>query len=200
MENPFMNGFCLISIYGCFLNFMSQLLNVLLVCACACLVSCSKEQQYYFKDEGFEVLIQKESDSLYHIVKINEHNDSTFWELPYPVYQCKYADINHDGQKEVIVGVIKPTRMDSISRKRIFVFKHIEDYIRPLWLGSRFGMPVEDFNVSSEGPERLLVMEIEKEKNFAVAVYEWDRFGFKFIKYEKRNGSFSQANSLIHEL
>lgn len=131
---------------------------------------------------------------------MNDFGDSTFWELPYPVYQCKYTDINNDGKKEVVVGVIKQTRFDSIEGKRVFVFKLVEDEIRPLWLGSRLGMPIEDFSVRiSDTLNYLVTIEVEREDGFAVAEYEWDRFGFKLIKYVRRNCSFSEAKSLLDE-
>ncbi len=165
----------------------------------ALLLSCQQKPSYHFESTNGEILIQQRSDTTYRIASINQQGDSTFWELPYPVYQCKVADINGDGSKEVIVGVIKPTRFDSVTRKRVFVYKQVEDVIRPLWLGSRLGMPLEDFSVmETETGNRLFTIEQEAERGFAVGEYEWDRFGFKLIRYVIRNCSFREAKSHLN--
>jgi len=157
-----------------------------------------KKNNFDFKDEAFHVYIEKLSDTTNRIVNINHKGDSSYWNLPYPVYQCKYADIDSNGLNELIVGVIKTTRFDQSMRKRVFVFKHYDNDIRPLWLGSSLGMPIKDFDIN-EVKNQLVTIEYDKDNTYAVANYEWDRFGFKFMGYTKRNCSFELAKTLINE-
>lgn len=120
------------------------------------------------------------------------------WKLNYPVFHFECADINADGNEDILVGVIKPTRYDSISRKRIFIFKLIDGYIRPLWLGSRMSQPLEDFSVVRLGTINLLrTIEFEQNEKYLVADYKWQGFGFTFVKYVIRNSSIEDARKIL---
>ncbi len=120
------------------------------------------------------------------------------WKLNYPVYHFECADIDADGNDDIIVGVIKPTRFDSISRKRIFIFKLIDGYIRPLWLGSRVGQPLEDFKVVRGDSLNLIrTIEMEQNGNYLVADYKWQSFGLTFVKYVSRNINLKEARNLL---
>src|SRR5438132_1568996 len=57
--------------------------------------------------------------------------------LNYPVYHFEVGDINGDGRKEILLGVIKTTHFDPVSKKRLFIYKFDKTKIRPLWMGSR---------------------------------------------------------------
>lgn len=48
---------------------------------------------------------------------------SSEWPLRYPVYRFAVGDINEDGSDDIVVGVVKKTRRDSVSRKRLFIFQ-----------------------------------------------------------------------------
>jgi len=143
-------------------------------------------EEHCYQDEERTVCIETR-DSVQRLLNIHKE-DTAYWELKYPVYQFLYEDISNNGEKNILVGVIKPSRFDSVVRKRLFVFKFYEEEIRPLWLGARLGMPIENFYVETiDGKNYIKAIEQEKNGNYATALYEWDSFGFKFIKYLDRN-------------
>jgi hypothetical protein len=122
------------------------------------------------------------------------------WKLDYPVFHFECADINEDGTTDILVGVIKKTRFDSICRKRIFIFKLFEGYVRPLWLGSRVSQPLEDFKVIHSKPQNL-IRTIEREENgkYLVAEYKWKGFGLTFVKYTIRHVDLQKAIFLFNK-
>jgi len=121
------------------------------------------------------------------LVHVTVAGDTHSWPLPYPAYQFLFEDISNNGEKDILVGVVKKTRFDTIERKRVFVFKIFENEIRPLWLGSRLGMPIHDFEVKRiNGENYLQAVEEEQSGKYAVTLYQWDQFGFKFIEYLHR--------------
>ena len=110
------------------------------------------------------------------------------WKLNYPVFRFLSADVDGDGTKDILVGVIKPTRFDSVSRKRIFIFKLLDGHIRPLWLGSRVSRPLQDFNTIPIGGVAVIrTIELEQNGKYLVAEYKWQGFGLTFSKYIARN-------------
>ncbi|GAA4107342.1 hypothetical protein GCM10022393_02550 [Aquimarina addita] len=155
-------------------------------------IACSeKEPVLTVKNNGISLI--KEHDSLYYIeIKSNELVDH--WELPYPVYQFKVGDIDNDGKEDMMVGVIKTTRFDTVSGKRLFIFKNYKGYVRPLWLGSRLSQPLIDFNfVITDSGARIRSIEKEKSGNVLVAEYKWRRFGLEFTRYLDREIDHSTA-------
>ena len=141
--------------------------------------------------------LSKENDTLYYL---NLKTDSGIdkWELPYPVYRFETGDINGDGSIDALVGVEKTTRFDPVVAKRIFIFQNIDGKVRPLWLGSRLGKPIEDFTVVRED-SCTYIRSIEKERDgkFLVADYCWDSFGVKFIRYICREFDFESAKEYL---
>ena len=116
------------------------------------------------------------------------------WELPYSVYQFQIGDIDENGSKDVIVGVVKATRFDSTRANRIFIFKNYQGYVRPMWLGSKLSKPLVDFRFyqSGNGP-RIKSVEKEKEGKYLVAEYKWRKFGLEFVQYIEREISIDEA-------
>jgi hypothetical protein len=121
------------------------------------------------------------------------------WKLNYPVYQLQHADVNGDGLEDMAVGVIKTTRFDPIRRKRLFIFKLFDGYIRPLWLGSRVGQPLEDFRLISQKPFTLIrTIEKERDGSYLLAEYRWRGFGLEFQQYLQRNTSLAEAKQRLN--
>ena len=58
------------------------------------------------------------------------------WKIDYPVYRFQQCDIDGDGTREAVVGVVKPTRFDRSIARRVFIFKNFRGWIRPMWMGS----------------------------------------------------------------
>lgn len=122
------------------------------------------------------------------------------WDLPYPVFHVEVGDVDGNGTDEIIVGVIKATRFDPVVRKRLFIFKLVEGYIRPMWLGSRVSQPLESFHLVA-GKDHPYIRTVEKEQDgkFLVANYHWDVFGLEFENYLVREVSFVDASQLLYD-
>ena len=122
------------------------------------------------------------------------------WMLPYPVFQFRISDVNSDKNPDILVGVIKTTRFDTVNRKRIFIFQIYDHRIVPLWLGSRVSQPLVDFNTIIKN-DMVFIRTIERERkhHYLVAEYRWKSFGLEFMKYIKRNVILDEANVLLKE-
>jgi hypothetical protein len=123
------------------------------------------------------------------------------WPLRYPVFKfIKGGDINQDGNEDLMVGVIKATRRDSVVRKRLFLFQIKNKIIIPLWLGSSVSHPLEDF-ISYQNDSTVIIRTIEKENNdrYLVADYTWRDFGLNFEKYIKRDLTLDMAKTIMNQ-
>lgn len=172
------------------------LLSILTITGCG-----NKANRYTYLNENntIDIKLEQSSDTIY---SLNLYlNDSLYseWELKYPVYNIDFGDIDNDGSPDILVGVIKTTRFDPSLNKRLFIFKVTKDYyIRPKWLGSRMGQPLESFKLT-EANDQTIIRSIEKEKDgtYLVADYKWRGFGLEFIEYVERNISLNKAETLL---
>ena len=114
--------------------------------------------------------------------------------LSFPVTRAECADITGDGIPELLLGVIKKTRFDRRARLRLFVYAVHGGAVRPLWLGSRLGMPLRDFTVLRRNG-RTVIATIERERNgrCAVGLWKWHVFGPRFVAYESRSITVAAA-------
>lgn len=101
--------------------------------------------------------------------------------LRYPVYQLDTADVNRDGETDILVGVIKATEFDPVIKKRLFILRIDQGHLRPLWLGSRVCQELVNFKTSDRGLVRTF--ERTKDGNYAVGLYRWQGFGLTLIRY-----------------
>lgn len=121
--------------------------------------------------------LNEKNDTLFYL-NLKSGNEKTAWELPYPVFRLDEGDVNGDGVSEALVGVIKKTRFDSIERKRLFIFKNHDGYVRPMWLGSKLSYPLIDFRYWNG---YILTLEQVSKKEKAYFLYQWNSFGLKYI-------------------
>lgn len=180
---------------------------ILLLCF-ACL-ACSKSQpgnlfeevhRIRDKDTTYEVRLVVKYDSVKAIAtrRLHEKINWSEWEIDYPVYNIETGDVDGNGTDDILVGVIKKTKFDSVNRKRLFVFKLIDGLIRPLWLGSRMANPLEDFTFYKNKSGLPIVATIEHDGNkYLVAEYTWKSFGLDFIRYVKRKLNYEQAREIL---
>jgi hypothetical protein len=164
----------------------------------------SKKTTYIIhqQNQKIEIKLSQQSKLKYSLVATTFDNNKILlintWSLGYEVFKLDTGDVNSDGSTDILVGVIKKTRFDSIYRKRLFIFKLLEGYIRPLWLGSRVSQPLEDFRFCSGQPSGVIrTIELERDGLFLVAEYRWQSFGLAFIRYMVREVSLKQAKYIL---
>jgi hypothetical protein len=92
--------------------------------------------------------------------------------------------VDGDGQEDALVGVIKKTRFHREMGRRIFIFKQVDGKVRPLWLGSRLGATLVDFQFI-EGCIRAL--ETDGMGKYGVTDYRWNDFGMNFERFIIKN-------------
>jgi hypothetical protein len=168
------------------------------------LVQCQNEKpnEFWIKSEEHSLLvILKEGKNVNYIRCYNRDTLTSEWPLRYPVFKfIKGRDINQDGNEDLMVGVIKATRRDSVVRKRLFLFQIKNKIIIPLWLGSSVSHPLEDF-ISYKNDSVTTIRTIEKESNerYLVADYTWRDFGLNFEKYIKRDLTLDLAKEIMNQ-
>jgi hypothetical protein len=119
--------------------------------------------------------------------------------VSFPVYHFEIADIDNNGMKDILLGVVKRTHFDPVIRKRLFAYRIDQGYIRPLWLSSKVGKLLEDFKTINEN-NRVIIRTIEKDdqKNYYVGEYRWDEFGLSWIRYLGERISYDKAFKLFN--
>lgn len=170
----------------------------------ALLYSCHKTAdrlEWEKEGQSLTISLDKETDSLYSLNLQTGNRAHSTWKLPYPVYRFDHGNVTGDSVPELAVGVIKPTRFDPQPAKRLFIFRIAKGFhIRPLWLGSRVGQPLENFRiVNSMTPARIRTLERERSGLFLVAEYRWRGFGLDFERYLKREATRKEAESMLRE-
>ena len=94
-------------------------------------------------------------------------------------------DLDNDSVPEILVGVICSTRFRPELDKRLYIFKLYKgELIRPLWLGSRVGLPLDDFRVERDSvPHMVHTWEWKSDSTQVEAIYRLQGFGLKFVTY-----------------
>jgi hypothetical protein len=164
----------------------------------------NSESRFIVTESGRKLKIQLKKIAInqYTLEALSYRKDTLFqtssWPFSYEVFKLDTGDVNNDYSTDILVGVIKKTRFDTICRKRIFIFKLVEGYIRPLWLGSRVSQPLEDFRYCrSQSYGIIRTIEMERNKTYLVAEYRWKGFGLEFIRYLARELPLRKAEKIF---
>lgn len=106
------------------------------------------------------------------------------WVLKDPVYRFDCGDVTGDSIPEILVGVTRATRYRKEMGKRLFIFKLYKGRkIRPLWLGSRVGLPLIDFKVERDSvPATVHTWERDTDGTTVEVIYRQEGFGLKFVE------------------
>lgn len=164
-----------------------QMLIIVCVSVWSCATHTHPNTYTYRQKDGNEghITLDRIHDSLYVLRHFTGNKQLSEWELPYPVYRFDCGDLTGNGWPEIAVGVIKPTRYFPQPDKRLFIFKLYKGrLIRPLWLGSRVGLPLSDFCVErSLSPARIHTTERKHDGTAVEALYRYEGFGLKFERY-----------------
>lgn len=117
---------------------------------------------------------------------------------PYEIFQANIADANNDGKSDICIGIIKPTPFDPVLKKRLFIFQIDQDYIRPLWLGSRLAYPLEEFTTIIIN-NKCIIQTIEKQSNieYCVNQYKWGSFGMVYVQQIASALTYNEAKQLL---
>ena len=115
--------------------------------------------------------LRREHDSLYWLGD---------WRLPYPVYQFQTGDVDGDRQEDAMVGVVKSTRFYPEQGRRLFIFKQVNNKVRPMWLGSKLGGILEDFRFVDG---KIRALESTTDSLYVVSDYHWAGFGMAFEQF-----------------
>lgn len=96
-------------------------------------------------------------------------------------WKLAIADVDGDGQHEIVVGVYKSTRFFPKPHNCLFIYAWDGRRAHPKWLGSALSKPFVDFafiNGKGDSPDRLVAIETKRDGRRCVAVYSWNGFGF----------------------
>ena len=151
------------------------------------------DSSYSYVEDSLDITVKLfKLDEMYyqlvaHLIKNNEPVQTSKYNLNFPVYQFHLADIDGNGREDFCVGVIKKTHFDPVVRKRLFIFQLKNGKIRPLWLGSRLGQPLENFTIIYRKEQNnIRTLELEMDGSYLVCDYRWRNFGLEFIHYVDR--------------
>jgi hypothetical protein len=94
------------------------------------------------------------------------------------------ADIDGDGREEIALTVYKTAVFDPVMAKRPFFYRLEGEELKPVWRGSRFSRPFDDFrffDFNDDGIAELVSIEHLENGGRVFALYRWHGFGFEWI-------------------
>lgn len=119
---------------------------------------------------------------------IVQRNHKTIWESPKDimVQNFLWCDINHDGQKELILlcwrigryGNARPYWIEKDEKKwsqHIYIYEYRNEEIHPIWMASDIGMDVVTFEFSEK--KRLIITETSGRQTS----WDWLSWGLTYM-------------------
>ncbi|MBR3478455.1 MAG: nuclear receptor-binding factor 2 [Bacteroidaceae bacterium] len=149
-----------------------------------CVITRSSPSSFTYQSKGVAGQIQLVAvDSIWEVQHLIHDLLTDVWTLKDAVYQFDCGDLTGDGIPEILVGVIKATRYRHEQDKRLFIFHLYKGRkIRPLWLGSRLGLPLKDFKVERDSvPAMIHTWERDTDGTTVERVYRQQGFGLKYV-------------------
>jgi hypothetical protein len=99
-------------------------------------------------------------------------------------WKIELADIDGDGEVEILTAVRKTTHFDKIEKNRMFIFNYREDKLIKKWTGSQIAGAWEDYIVGDllniPGEELIFIEQLEDGKE-RICIYYWFDFGFLLL-------------------
>ena len=98
-------------------------------------------------------------------------------------WKIELADIDGDGEKELVTAVCKTVRFDKTKKNRLFVFNYTNGMLVKKWTGSQIAGDWEDFTTGDFAPvpgdEIAFIRRTEAGER--VSMYYWYDFGFLML-------------------
>lgn len=140
--------------------------------------------------------LQVENDSLAYLV-LRTDSTTDRWRLAFPVYQMCTGDVDGDGQEDALVGVVKSTRFDKKTARRLFIFKNHKGHIRPLWMGSQLGGILHDFKIVNG---RVFTLQATTDEQYVVLEHVWRKFGLGAQRFIVKGVPHEEALQVFEHL
>jgi hypothetical protein len=108
--------------------------------------------------------------------------------LGFPVYRLAQGDVDHDGRPDVLIGPIKRTALDTVARRRLFVYSlDSTGALRPRWRGSRLMFNILYFKaVVKQSRTYVQTIEQEPDGRYCIGQYHWQGFGLVLDGFRAR--------------
>jgi hypothetical protein len=108
--------------------------------------------------------------------------------LGFPVYRLAQGDVDNDGQPDVLIGPAKRTALDTVVRRRLFVYSlDSTGALRPRWRGSRLMFNILYFKaVRKQSRTFLQTIEQEPDGRYCIGQYHWQGFGLVLDGFRAR--------------
>lgn len=108
--------------------------------------------------------------------------------LGFPVYRLAQGDVDNDGRPDVLIGPVKRTALDTVVRRRLFVYSlDSAGALRPRWRGSKLIFNILYFRaVVKQGHTCVLTIEQEPGGRYCIGQYHWQGFGLVLDRFLAR--------------
>jgi poly-gamma-glutamate synthesis protein (capsule biosynthesis protein) len=106
--------------------------------------------------------------------------------LRFPVYAFGAGDVDNDGRPDLLIGPIKPTPLDSVRRRRLFVYSlDSAGRWQPKWRGSRLTYRLLYFRAARAADGRTYVRTVEQapDGRYCIGQYHWQGFGLALDRF-----------------
>ncbi|MBO2010795.1 CapA family protein [Siccationidurans soli] len=116
--------------------------------------------------------------------------------LRFPIYALGAGDVDNDGRTDLLLGPVKPTPLDTVRRRRLFVYSlDSAGHWQPKWRGSRLTFQLLCFRAGPAADGRTYVRTIEQAPDglYCVGQYRWQGFGLVLDRFLARRLSRDAA-------
>lgn len=114
----------------------------------------------------------------------------------FPIYALSTGDVDNDGDTDLLIGPIKPTRFDSARHQRLFVYAlDSAGRLQPRWRGSRLTYRLLYFRTERAANDRTFVRTLEQapDGRYYIGRYHWQGFGLALDGFLARRRTLDAA-------